>query len=112
MKIRLTPEQIEQIVTEQKEVIQTELDNDIAELKRKFEAKIKGLGNKYSTFDIELRYDYKEPTKVRTKIDKTELIQLLTAKKSIKEIALHFNKPESSVRQKMINEKLHIKDYK
>ena len=112
MKIKLTPEQIQQVIAADSQQLKAKFDADVKALENSYNKDVKALESKYEHYEITISNEQTATTKTRTKIDKAELMHLLTDKKSIKEIAVHFNKPETSIRQKMLNLNLHIKDYK
>jgi DNA-binding NarL/FixJ family response regulator len=104
MKIKLTKEQIDEIIKVEKE-----------KLTEKYEAELKALENKYEYFEIEIGQTNKFSEAVkkgRIKIDEGKLKLLLMEGKSKKEIADFFEKTEAAISTKMNQLKLKMSDFR
>jgi hypothetical protein len=115
MRIQLTDEQISQIIKGESELLQQKfnadklklekkLESDIRELARKLESDISKLSGKYKYLTIENPGQVKQ----RTKIDNEVLRQMVADKKSVAEIASHFNSTVNSIRNKLSVMKIKI----
>jgi hypothetical protein len=114
MKLKLSDEQIALLVKNESERLQKKYNSDKQKLEKKYETDLKELTSKLESDINKLtnKFQYIEvveptPLKLNIKIDAEVVKQLVSEKKTVKEIAEYFKTTESSIRSKLW--KLNIK---
>ena len=125
MKIELTTEQVEllikgeaeklnEIFNAEKQKLETKFRNDLGKLESKLNSDLDSLKAKFKYIDYEFRKSRTPKTKdsgpKRKKMDVEKLKDLISQKKSIKEIAEILNTTQPSVRSKLYQLKIKLRD--
>lgn len=122
IEIKLTDEQIELIVQDEKRLIQEVMEEKIKSEEDAYNMKIKEIRNeaneaisklydKYKSYNLTVEPSIKT-TKEFEKLTKDSITRLYNEGKTVKEMAEHFGKSEPSIRQKLRLSELKMLDRK
>lgn len=113
MKIKLTPEQIEEVIKQESDKLIAEKKEKLNRLEEEYEIKISQLREKYANYEIDLSAESsaepisKENKRKRfTEEDVVELRKMAENGQTVKEMADHFDRSEPSIRQKLSIERI------
>jgi hypothetical protein len=115
MKIKLTQEQIDEIIKFESHKLLLQKEEEINKIEKEYNIKLSQLKEKYIYFEIPVNEDSEinesKPNK-KPRFNEEDFRRLLAETKSVKKVAEELGRSEQSIRSKMTILGIKISDYK
>ena len=115
MKIKLTQEQIDEIIKYESQKLLLQKEEEINKIEKEYNNKLTQLKEKYRYLEIpvdEITETNESKPNKKPRFDEEELIRLLEETKSVRAVAEKLGRSEQSIRSKMAIMRIKISDYK